>query len=257
MRPRALLLSRKPLFHHLIISVLALARVMPVSCSFPASPSPSSSFTPQKHTHQRIARRRTWAPSVHTPDVLPFRAGPEEDRLRALCLVSPRSQPLLARLPRLHQLQTAQTPQEDNESKEECLPKGVVGPPEGAQATHEDDHACITLLRKLRASTGIRCHQASPNAPTPLTVSASSCGERSTTGLAAEGWSACDRLGSPVGHSLVVGGETDGRIMGRVDGRKGGLVGGQIETAAALSPTHSARSQAQTGPASPSENTYT
>lgn len=228
---------------------------MPVSCSFPASP--SRSFTPHKHTPQRFARCRTWAASVHTPDVLPFRAGPEEDRLRALCLVSPRSQPLLARLPRLHQLQTAQTPQEDNESKEECPPKGVVGPPEGAQATHEDDHACITLLRKLRASTGIRCHQASPNAPTPLTVSASSCGERSTTGLAAEGWSACDRLGSPVGHSLVVGGETDGRIMGRMDGRKGGLVGGQIETAAALSPTHSARSQAQTGPASPSENTYT
>ena len=222
------------------------------------------------------------AGSVHTPEVLPFRAGPvqkrrysegavrggrcteaptEEDRLRALCLVSPRSQPLLTSslltlpLLTLHQLQTAQTPQEDNEGKEECPPKGVVGPPEGAQATHEDDHACITLLLKLRASTGIRCHQASPNAPTPLTVSASSCGERSITGHAAGGWSACDRLGSPVGHSLVVGGETDGRIMGRMDGRKGSLVGGQIETAAALSPTHSARSQAQTGPASPGTRT--
>ena len=219
-------------------------------------------------------------------EVLPFRAGPvqkrrysegavrggrcteaptEEDRLRALCLVPPRSAlALLARLHPLHplyQLETEQTPQVlgDTEGKEECLPVAVAKAAataaavayrqaraaadlaaeemqaatekveaervaavkaEGAQAT-QDDHACITLLLKMRADTGTRCHQASPNAPTSLTASASSCGERSITGQghAAGGWSVCDRLGSPISHSLVGGSETDGRMVGRTGGQ--------------------------------------
>ena len=187
----------------------------------------------------------------------------EEDRLRALCLVPPRSAlALLVRLHPLHplyQLETEQTPQVlgDTEGKEECLPVAVAKAAataaavayrqaraaadlaaeemqaatekveaervaavkaEGAQAT-QDDHACITLLLKMRADTGTRCHQASPNAPTSLTASATSCGERSITGHAAGGWSVCDRLGSPISHSLVGGSETDGRMVGRTGGQ--------------------------------------
>ena len=163
-------------------------------------------------------------PSVFTQELLAvsIRAGPmgkrrssdganmrgrsEEDRLRALCLVSPRP-PSLTKLSLhpLHHQQTEQIPQEDSDD-EECTPSML-----GAQAVAHDDHACITLLRlKMCANTG-SC-QASPNdaLPTPSTVSASSCGEHSIT-AAAEGWSACDRLGLPVSHSLHGQRRPDGR----------------------------------------------
>ena len=67
-----------------------------------------------------------------------------------------------------------------------------------AQAT-QDDGSTVALLMKMRANTGSGSNKgscgASPNDPTPPTVSATSCGERVTERHAAGGWGATDRIG--------------------------------------------------------------
>ena len=63
----------------------------------------------------------------------------------------------------------------------------------------QDDGSTVALLMKMRANTGSGSNKgscgASPNDPTPPTVSATSCGERVTERHAAGGWGATDRIG--------------------------------------------------------------
>jgi len=112
----------------------------------------------------------------------------------------------------------------DSEADEEGMGAEGAG---GAQAT-QDDGSTVALLMKMRANTstgstpiitplsalGSRSNAgscgASPNDPTPPTVSASTCGERRITAHAAGGWGATDRIGGiggmPVRRVATLGG---------------------------------------------------